>query len=334
VTRTLKTTAQQRYKDTFKDDGVVLPAMERHVMRQLATKAPDLTQDYMHPSEMSKPNWCGRHDYYRISGLPPEGEGLANPSFRMSNAFSEGHTIHEKYQRWLWEMGVLWGMWECRECGHIFGALSPTECQFCRSERLTYREVALRRERIKVEGHSDGAVHKLDDWSGLIEVKSIGIQTIRFEAPRLYNRYMDGNETLESLWWKINRPFASHLKQGQLYLWLAWPRYEQICFIYESKFNQATKEFVVTYNKDMIASILETAKEVSQCLRVGMTPDRPIWAEDSTGRVCRSCEYRRTCWDLGELDEPTKTNDSPVRVRRANSARRKRTLQAAAVRPA
>jgi hypothetical protein len=332
VTRTLKDTALKRLKDTYKGDGVVLPPLYRHVMRQLGEKEPDLTQHYMHPSEMAKPDWCGRHDFYRITDVPMERKQAANPSFRMNNAFAEGHTIHAKYQQWLYEMGCLYGTYRCIDCDHHFVALSPPQCKQCGSIRLKYMEVSLRRHGILVEGHSDGAVHGLDDWNGLIEIKSIGIQTLRFEAPRLYNLYTDEGQTLEDIWWKINRPFASHIKQGQLYLWLAWPRYEEICFIYESKFNQDTKEFVVSYNKSTIAPLIETAREVSQGVKVGIAPDRPIWAEDPDGKVCKSCEYRRTCWGL-ENDEPTETtNDPKTRVQRAKPAARKRTLSAARLR--
>jgi hypothetical protein len=325
--RRYKPSALQRLKDTYKDDGVVLPAMQRHVMRQMSDAAPrpdDHSLDFMHPSDMCKPDWCGRHDFYRMLGTPYEKEDLANPSFRMGNSWTEGHKIHDKYQNWLTEMGVLWGTWECQECGHWFGALAPTECQFCRSPRLRYREVPLRRTQMMVEGHADGAIHDLDDWSGLIEIKSIGIQTLRFEAPRLFNRYHDDNETLESVWWKINRPFPSHLKQGQLYLWLSWPRYEQIVFIYESKWNQEVKEFVVQYNKSTIAPILETAKEVSQCIRQGLIPDRPVWVGGPDGKVCKSCEYRSKCWGL--VVKPSAPEPTPVRVLKATSRDRKKAL--------
>lgn len=291
---------------------------------------------FMHPSDMAKSDWCGRHDFYRMVGTEVEKTNKANPSFRMSNAWSEGHTIHEKYQRWLYEMGVLFGDFQCLSCGHRFGGRSPQRCQFCLAEGLVYKELPMRRKRIIVEGHADAAVHDLDGWDGLVEIKSIGIQTLRFEAPRLYNLYQDGM-TLEDVWWRINRPFPSHIKQGQLYLWMAWPRYEQISFIYESKFNQATKEFVVAYNPQMIAPILETAKEVSQCLRVGMVPDRPVWAEEATGRICASCEYRKTCWELGESDGTDKDETDtpqPVRIQRASPLVRKRSLQHAGVRSA
>ena len=53
---------------------------------------------------------------------------MANPSFTMNNIFAEGHTIHGKYQDWLWEMGVLYGRWLCLSCHHKWDDTSPREC--------------------------------------------------------------------------------------------------------------------------------------------------------------------------------------------------------------
>jgi len=329
--RAMRPSALKRLKDTYKGDDRILPSLERHVMRAMANDGADRRHDVMHPSEMAKKDWCGRHDYFRIIGTPSEKESMANPSFRMNNVFAEGHQIHGKYQDWLWEMGVLHGAWLCLSCHLVWTDTSPRQCPTCSSPRLMYREVPLFRD--LVGGHSDGAVHGLDDWDGLIEVKSIGMGTLRMEAPRMYQRYLDG-ETLENVWWKIQRPFTTHIKQGQLYLWMSWPRYEEICFLYESKFHQQVKEFVVAYNPATIAPILETAREVTRAVAQGLPPSRPSWAEDSDSKICKSCPYRRACWNLGAPHVTTQADDpAPVRVLRSTPAKRRRALRPAAVRP-
>ena len=294
-------------------------------MRTIGNGDSERSTKVMHPSDMSHKEWCGRHDYYRIIDTPIEKTSKANPSFRMENVFAEGHAIHHKYQTWLWEMGVLFGDWLCLDCGHRYGALSPTWCQFCRSPRLVYKELPLSRKQILISGHADAAVHNLDGWDGLVEIKSIGVGTLRFEAPRLYNLYEDG-QAFEDIWWKISRPFNSHIRQGQLYLWMSWPRYEEIVFIYESKAHQQTKEFVVAYNKNLIAPLLETAREVTSAVRTGVPPSRPVWAENPDSKVCTSCEYRSTCWSIAS--DTTQADDpSPgVRIRRAKSGQRRRVL--------
>jgi hypothetical protein len=319
-----KSTALKRLKETYKSDDVVIPGLQRHVMRQAAKEDVERSPHVIHPSEMVKPEWCGRHDFYRITDTPADKKSGNNPSFNMENAFAEGHTIHNKYQTWLWEMGVLYGEWKCERCSHRWSALSPLVCPLCESPWLHYMEVTLTRPPYLISGHADGAVHDLDGFTGLIEVKSIGIGTIRFEAPRMHQRYLDGNETLDEMWWKINRPFPSHMKQGQLYLWLSWPKYSQIVFIYESKFPQKQKEFLISYNPRLIAPLIDQAKDVSQGVRAGIAPERPVWAVDMQVKTCRSCIYRKTCWSINEPDEEAPA--AKVRVKRADPRKRRAAL--------
>src|SRR5215471_20146139 len=167
--RVIRPTALKRLKETYLTGELLLPHVIRHVMRTTAVdvRPEDHSLQHMHPSDMAKPFWCGRHDYYRITGHPADKTAARNPSFRMENALAEGHTIHAKYQTWFWEMGVLWGMWRCRECGHYWADLSPKQCAFCHSERLVYAEYPMRRRNLLVEGHADAAVH-FPDFRALV----------------------------------------------------------------------------------------------------------------------------------------------------------------------
>ena len=328
TSRVIRPTALRRLKDTYRDKGIILPAMSRHVMQQVNAAEPDLTQDYMHPSEMSKSEWCPRHDFYRIAGTPPEKTSARNPSFRMENIFAEGHAIHGKYQTWLWEMGVLGGDWRCHTCKHRWWAISPKVCQFCTSEAISYIEVPLRHKQFRVEGHADGAVYDLDGYTGLIEIKSIGIRSLAFEAPRLYHLYEQG-QSADEIWFGIKRPFATHLRQGQLYMWLSQGVYDQIVFIYESKFHQQTKEFLVRYNRKLIEPIIEDAREVSNGLKSGVAPNRPPWAESPDSTVCKSCPFRRTCYNMGARNGSTPNPTPTLIVQRGNAAHRRRALRKA-----
>ena len=185
----------------------------------------------------------------------------------------------------------------------------------------------MRRRRYLVEGHADAAVH-YPDWRSLVEIKSIGIRTLAFEAPRLYNQYLDG-KSAEDIWMAINHPFARHMRQGQLYLWMLWPVYEQITFIYEFKPTQSTKEFIVAYDKSFIAPILEAAKEVSQGVRAGIAPDRPLWASGPEGKVCRSCVFRNTCWDIHGEQQPPEEKGPKTIVKRATPYKRSQAVRKA-----
>ena len=315
-------------KETYRKDTYLLGPLQRHVMRKANQVSPgdiERRSDIMHPSELSKAEWCGRHDYYRIIGMEQEKVSEANPSFTMANILTEGTNIHTKYQTWLWEMDVLRGWWRCNDCKHYWEDISPTSCLECGSSGIRYVEVPLLDNFMMVGGHADGAVHGLLDYPFLIEVKSIGIRTLAFEAPRLYEQYQSGVPA-EEIWFQINRPFGSHLRQGTWYLWLAERMglpYKRMLFIYESKFNQQVKEFNVKYNPRLIEDRLADAKDVAQGVRASVAPDRPPWAAPE-GPICQNCTYRRTCWEGHVTDHQAKPE--PLRIIKTSTRRRKRVL--------
>ena len=96
-------------------------------------------------------------------------------------------------------------------------------------------------------GKSDGGLMVEGQPFRLLEIKSVGLNTLRFEAPELYERY-ENNETIDKIWMDIGRPFPSHMRQGLLYLYMAIrgsnadvPVPTQIVFIYEWKPRQLVK---------------------------------------------------------------------------------------------
>jgi DNA-directed RNA polymerase subunit RPC12/RpoP len=314
-------------KDTYKRKDVLLPSVERHVLKQ-AQMPSDRRSDIMHPSEMAKSSWCGRHDYYRIVGEPINYKGRS-ASFRLENIFDYGHSVHAKYQRWLQEMGILWGKWSCKECKNEWLSDTPAECPNCHSKRIRYKEVPLVSEELMIAGHSDGIV-LLNDVYKMIEIKTVGIGTLRFESYDLFDKYQKENLTLEELWWHIKRPFSTHIRQGQIYMHIAKQVYpeldiNEIIFIYEWKPTQEVKEFVVTYNPELISNTLLVADLVASAVKSDTVLDRPDWAKQD-GKTCSACEYRSTCWGASNDDQEGKKNDV-VRVKRSTSANRSRAIR-------
>jgi rubrerythrin len=314
------------HKESFKgNQGYLLPPMRRYVVRKVTEDAAESNRrtDIMHPSEMCKPGWCQRKDYYRITlGVREE---LA-AQFSSELIFAEGHTIHDKYQRWLSAMGLLYGRWVCKADGHSFFGQSPRTCPACGSDNLRYKEVPLENKDYMIAGHADGAVNTGNEWLEvdepfLIEVKSIGLGTIRVENPELYRKYTDNEYDLTRLWQEIKRPFSAHIRQATLYCWLSG--YKKMVFIYESKWNQQTKEFVVTPDFKHIQWILDGAKDVAQSIRQGIEPYRPGWAKKEH-KTCKACPYKGECW--GETDDKT-DQPKPVAVRKAPVARRRKALR-------
>jgi hypothetical protein len=211
----------------------------------------------------------------------------------MRMIFDEGKEIHRKWQSRIWNLGRLKGVYYCMNCKHAWWATSPDHCEECGSGRqfLRYDEVPLHRPSLMMAGHADG----LDGDSAVIEIKSIGVNTLRFEAPRLiadhthkFNINGKNREFLDydALWDSIRVPFPSHIRQAHLYSYMGAPKDE--IFLYECKWNQRTKEMVVKYREERIADRLDWASQIVMALQGGKIPDCPFDG-------CADCQrYERT----------------------------------------
>ena len=277
-----------------KDDPDLVGMVGKHLMRRRSGDNRDFA--HIHPSDISKDDWCPRRTYYQISSGKPEAEEF-RPQMEM--VFSEGHSIHTKWQTWLWEMGLLRGKFSCLLCGWEGWASSPSRCPVCHAQALDhfgqrflrYREVPLRNEENRVLAHSDGDL--APPFDGLLEIKSVGPGTVRKEMPSLYYLYSTGEYTEATLWGKIKQPFPSHLRQGLIYCWLAdRPR---VWFVYEWKPSQQVRVYKVERNDDLISGRLESCQDIVHALDGGGIPRRPKgW--DHTHSQCSTCPFNSECW--------------------------------------
>lgn len=283
--------------------------IQAHMIKE-AAKPSNRRQDIIHPSEMAKTGWCPLSTYLRITACREAANPyLKAPEFigvQLLNIFDEGHMIHDKWQKRLRDMGELWGNWACSFCSYeIKGELYPGKwCSCCEGGSLIYREVPLQAPQYLIYGHADGAV---PSKNALIEIKSVGAGTVRIEAPDIYSANSEGQKIdLQGLWKDIKEPFPSHMRQGQLYLHLCALMglpYTQIVFIYESKFNQGVKEFVVKYDPEFCTEMMEACETIRDAFTgVGSPPKCP------TG-TCKDCErygaQKSDIVRMGESSEPT-----------------------------
>lgn len=238
------------YLDAGKRETRLIGAVERHILVQ---PFDERRQDILHPSDLIKPEWCALAAFHALNGNYVETR--ERPGLRLRSIFDEGHAIHAKWQGYLKDMGILYGVWGKKD---NWGLASE-------NKNLDYLEVPLSSPKHKIYGHSDGWIKGLGE-DFLIEIKSIGSGTIRMEAPSL----MSGTD-LEGAWKNIRQPFRTHILQGQIYLHLAHLMVEagtlesapnDIVFIYELKANQDYKEFVVAYNPEYSAPFFEAALDV------------------------------------------------------------------------
>lgn len=326
--------------ETRKGNNLLLGDVHKHLLAE-HDKPTDRRQDCLHPSEMAKADWCPRESYYRLAGVPPE-KGRKF-SAQLEGVFEEGHMIHAKWQKWLQEMGRLWGRWECPLCKHSWtGTGGYPTCDPCwnmtgyENHFLVYKEVPLEaEEKYLIAGHEDGAV---EDLNALVEIKSIGLGTVRFDNPKLLREYTvkteDGKTVvdIEGLWKGLRRPFPGHIRQTQIYLALCEEMglpYDKVIFLYEFKANQAQKEFTVQYNPDIAEPLLEQALDIKYALKKGKPPSRPDFTGQDTS-VCKSCPFTNTCWKgtddahgseegLGRGTDGVSAGNGSTRTRRATA---------------
>lgn len=267
----------KKFLDAKKTETRLLGDVERYLMRK--EPSPRRT-DVLHPSEIIKADWCHRYAFYLLKGGESKKE---KPSLRLQNIFDEGHAIHAKWQDRFNEMGVLYGAWYCETDDAFTWGLS-SEVNNGPSV-FEYREVPLKDESLRIHGHADGWIKGLGA-DCLIEIKSIGAGTLRFEAPDLL---ADADYDLTRAWKNIRRPFRSHLLQGQMYLELAHRMFgedapKEIVFIYELKADQDYKEFTVKANYEIVERIFNAAKKVVDAVEADSMPACNV-SEDG----CKQC---------------------------------------------
>lgn len=281
--------------------GIVLPAVKTWMLSEYARGEPDEGRrwDIVHPSELShQDRFCPRAVYLRITGgrLP-----AAKFDFIRENIFEEGNQIHAKWQERLRRSVDLWGDWKCLVCGTA--ARDQTEpdigqvghgwagrCFSPAGHLWKYDEITLDAEdEAMLCGHADGGFGKT-----LVELKSVGEGTVRIEAPRLHRQHVrDGVTDLKGIWAGIQRPFRTHLNQGDIYLWIARHRglpFDRISYVYESKWNQQVKEFTVAYDEARSEALVSQAKAVRRAVLRG---DEPACRFPGTCAECRPYDARR-----------------------------------------
>ena len=200
--------------ETFKQDTRILGAMQRRMVQRNAERQAHRDMAYLHGSEICKADWCPRASWYRITGVEPDSEEKLL-SWMTVNVYDEGNDIHERHQSTLWDIGVLEGVFRCLVCEYEWWDTSPETCFACAKAGrphgrpfLVYLEVPILNDDLLFIGHGDGII-KDDKGRALLEIKSIGEGTLRFEVPVVHEAVKDGRMSLREAWGNIKRPLPS-----------------------------------------------------------------------------------------------------------------------------
>lgn len=270
--------ALKTYLDASKQPTVMVSGLEKHLLKQ----PPDTSrsQTVLHPSEVASDGWCPRYAQLVLEEKVKVTQD--NHRLRTQSIFAEGHAIHDKWQTWLGDWGVLYGRWACIACStFVWSYGKPTDICEHPPSCIKYAEVPL--DHGIWGGHADGLLTIPGQPVSLLEIKSIGTGSIRYGAPSIF---MDG-EPLEKMFGRITQPFPSHMRQIQIYMELAERIYkeegdesvvlatDQAVVLYELKSNQEPKEFIVKRDDTYIADILEWTDEIESLLGTGTLIECP-----------------------------------------------------------
>lgn len=263
--------------DAGKNESILLGPVAQHLQSQ----PDDRDATVIHPSEMAKSTWCPRATWHRLMKHPIEKEQRPN-ALRGEVIFAEGHDIHRKWQKWMRDMGILYGVWRCIHCHYSMWEWSDnlvvTMCDNgVTQHQWEYKEVPLSEPKLRIFGHADGIINPSAEETFIFEAKSIGPGTLR-KLDVLEGDEADfiGSDKFR----KITRPLGDHFRQAQIYIRLARKNtgipIERAVVLYEYKADQQVREFVVTHNNHWTDHMFDTAADIA-------------WAVDNDREV--KCPY-------------------------------------------
>lgn len=249
-------------KQSMRTKGRLIPIVSAQAALENNQHTRERDTEYLHPSQICKRDWCPRSSMYEILKTPVE--KTKTHSFQTLNIFKTGHDIHAKWQGWLERSGVM-----------------------------KESELPIFNEEHHIKGSADGLIQDVFGRA-ILEIKSVGVGTVRVENPDLYKKYESGDINSDELWKHIRQPFSTHLRQINLYMYATG--IHQGIILYEWKPNQACKEFDIKFQPALITHILAAAALVKQHLTEGTIIDRPSWATDNENKTCKACPYKNECW--------------------------------------
>ncbi len=282
--KTIKPTgALKKFVDVGKKPTRVIGSVERHVLSTPRDRDKSRRNDVIHPSAMAKSTWCYRAQYFELLGYEPN-KDPNKASMKQLLVFEEGHRIHDRWQGWFGEMGRLYGRWQCTKCSKYEWTMGYSDCS-CGGSFTEYKEVPVHNEELRIYGHADGWLKGFGD-DLLLEIKSIGEGTIRWEAPDMLIQHGD----FKKAWDYMHTPFSTHIMQAQIYMKLLehmdpTNHPKEAVFIYESKPTQEVKEFIVPKSDFGIIELFDAAKMIVESAQDGIVPTCNVGGAN----LCGSC---------------------------------------------
>jgi len=278
---------------TMKADTVLIGELDRYLLKPSKGSGyvkDDREQGCWHPSSLSG---CIRSLFLQRVGVPSKDK----PSSQGKRIFDVGHHFGYILQEYLYDMGILYGEWRCKECGErwtdLFENPSPRVCPHCGKKlyiwsNLDYLEVPIEDDENNVKGHADALIKTLGVYR-VAEFKSIKNRDAK-TSPRAVT-YDD-----------LTQPKDDHRWQVQYYTWVLSKKAEELGYrcedclvLYMSKNTQELKEYPMKLMYELYVSPqVEKLNKLNVCLAQNVIPEKPV------GCDCRWCGYKDVCSKLGD----------------------------------
>lgn len=296
-------------------DISISATIDRQLLNQGIKEFESKERDYshFHPSQWAKCHRQIAYHYYHAKGLINVDRSSLSGVIQAQTQriFGNGHYMHDRWRSYLEKTGTILGRWQCDNCSTIvgesdkLGVLKPDICQVCEKGSLKYQEVGFYDEETWWGGHVDAIIdvdlfkkYTLDLFTnnGKNENEIAGMQTTGVEDKYLIIDF----KTINPRQFKdLNGPLPDHIVQMQIYLYLSGLKYGK--FLYEDKWTQSIKEYLVVRDDNFLSVEKEKALKLKMVLthtdsngRPNLLPKRAYTSRTET--ECLRCKFRGHCW--------------------------------------
>lgn len=248
------------------ESNAIVPRYYDHIVQKHREDS-DRDHSYWHPSALGQCGLKNLFDYYESQGLDLGANYYVNTRF--IEIVKHGHSVHDRFQTLLGNMGVLWGKWKCSNCGYIhgegqlLGVPRPNECESCGQVKretvatnpdgtprripnpiFKYVELTVHHPVLNIKGNTDGII-KLSETS---EPECIDFKTC--------SKY-----SWESSIGK-GYPVDYHVTQLNIYMWLLGLNSGYI--LYENRNSMQHKEFHIQRDPRVVQRVIDQVQYLNE----------------------------------------------------------------------
>lgn len=257
-------------------DGISLKGvLQRGRLKLVRERAPYPQGVGFRPSGITF-KFCRRAKIGQLAGLLDIYDDKPTP--KLQTVFDMGHAIHDIFQGYFWDLGILRGDYHCLKCDKTYSdLLAPT---FCPSGKVThtrrhlrYAEIQATNKEYMIRGRCDGLL-EIEGENHLVDFKSIANRTPKS------SQYQFCFEDLDE-----GGPKPDHIVQLTLYMWMLDIKRAHLFYI--AKNDHMVKSFAIPYDYSVIDPHLKEIRyliDTAKALKAGQKVKLPVPCDNDACR--------------------------------------------------